>query len=110
MFTSTYNTTATYWTPGEYDGYGGRVFGTPVSVRVRWEDKVELVKDNKGEEFNARANVFVEIDVEVGGYLFHGVSPAADPTTVEGAFEIGAFEKIPSLNALEFVRKAFIKW
>lgn len=102
------NQTVTYWSPGTVDNYGDLSFNTPVTMNGRWENSVELVTDSKGREFTSRARVYLFSDVENEGYLFLGTSAVADPTTLEGAYLIRFFSKIPDIDAIDFERKAFV--
>jgi len=107
--------TAVYWAPGAEDGYGSKVWGTPVEVDCRWDETTELVKNNNGEEVIAKASVLVNDDLKEGGYLLLGSlddldsAEEADPMTVEGAWEIISWKKIPMVFATDdFVRTAYL--
>ena len=102
------NQTITYWSPATINKYGDLAFDTPVTINGRWENSVQLVADSKGREFTSRAKVYLFSDVENEGYLFLGTSSAADPTTVEGAYLIRFFSKIPDIDVTDFERKAFV--
>lgn len=108
------NQTVVYWGNPANDGYGGRTFDDPVELDCRWSDKQDLFIDIDGQEKRSEAVVWVESDVVVGGYLYLGdlddLSSAeeADPFEVTNAFEIRRFEKVPSVKADQFVRKAWL--
>lgn len=103
------NDTATTWSVTS-DGFGGFTFGSPVTIRCRWEDKSELFRDPTGDEVVSNAVVFLESDVVVGDYLYHGTSTEADPVAAHGSLaqRIKQFNKIPDLRSVEQLRKAFL--
>jgi len=75
--------TATYWPPGSDDGLGGITFGTPSVLSVRWQDKVDFVRDAEGNEIVSSATVYVSETVEPGGWLALGdQSATADPRPI----------------------------
>lgn len=71
---------------------GGLGFGTPVELHSRWEDRQELFLDKHNTEQLSKAIVFLPMSardtIEVGGYMYNGVSVVANPTNLSGAFEI----------------------
>ena len=90
--------TITYWAPSTPDGYGGYSYGSPQWLIGRWEDRIEDFIDQNGRELTSRAVVYLDRDVEMGGYLFLGKSSATNPQTLSDAREIRDFRKIPSLR------------
>lgn len=108
-----YDQTAVYWAPSTPDGTGGRVFGDPVEIDVRWEDKQVLFEDALGEEKLSRAAVYSKIDLTQHGYLYLGEeadleSYHGDPTVIDGAFEIKMISKTPDLTASYFLRTSWL--
>lgn len=114
------NQEATYWGNPEPDGYGGKTFDRPVLINCRWEDKFELVVDRQGKEVTAISKVFVDRDMEVGGYIalgdFTGGSASTTTTTAGGytppsnanAYEILVVKKVPSLSADDSLRTIWL--
>lgn len=100
--------TVTYWAPGAPDGYGGLSFSAPVTMKGRWEDRVELIRDSFGEETVSQAVAYLTQDVVVRGYLYEGSSTASSPLSVDGAKKIIRVDKTPTLNAQYNERKAFL--
>jgi hypothetical protein len=106
--------TCVYWANPREDGFGTKVYDAPVEISCRWEDKVQLVKNEiANTEFLSRAIVYVLQDVDQEGVLFLGrltdLIPGAvtNPLSQDGAYIIKIFEKIPALQSTtEFVRKA----
>lgn len=99
--------TITYWAPAAADGFGGRSFSSPTTIKGRWEGRVNLITDSAGREKVSNAIVYLSSQVVVNGYLYEGESTASDPLSV-GAFEIIRFDRVPSLNARDFENKAFL--
>ena len=99
---------ATYWGKGASDGFGGHSFDVPIALKVRWEEKNELITDDEGRQIVSRTKVFVSQDLTVGSYLFLGTSAVSNPRTVANAFRILQFKKIPDLFGSVSERKAFL--
>ena len=112
--------TAVYWAASEEDGYGGKVFVTPVEIACRWEHKSQVVGTQVGGEVNgtlllSRAEVFVTQDVKEEGYMYLGTlsdltqDQIEDPSSFSEAYIIKRFEKTPTLGSTtDFLRKAFL--
>ncbi len=108
VFERHYRQDATYWSAGGVDDSGDPTWGAATAVRVRWEDKITVSTNASGEEMMTTSQVFIKIDMEIGGFLFLGTSVVADPTTLDGAKEIQAFFKIPRLRNNGFERRALL--
>ena len=103
------NSVLSYWEPSASPSLTGfKTYAAPVTMRGRQEDKNTVFIDGSGREQVAQSVYWTEIDVKLEGYLCLGSSTEADPTTVAGAKEIRAFQKIPSLAATVQLRKAFV--
>ena len=108
------NQTAVYWGTPVYGGAGGRTFAEAAEISVRWEDKQEVYRDQAGAEHTSSAVVFVNEDLDLGGYLFLGelTDLASDellqPQTVAAAREVRYVGKVPSVKADMFVRKVML--
>ena len=100
---------ASYWEPGAQDGFGGKTWSAPVVIKCRWEDKQELYIDNQGNETRSDATVYVKIDLELGGYLFKGITAALTPNAVVDAREIVDFRSTPDLHNRLVERKLLLK-
>ena len=107
--------TAVYWGSPVDDGYGGMTFADPVEISCRWEDTLEVISDAKGNEVVSRSAIYVTQDVDERGYLYLGTlddldsGEEADPITIEKAYEIKRFEKIPALRRTDdFLRKVYL--
>ncbi len=112
FLTSNHNQKIVYWGTPTKDKWGGRTFATPVELDGRWEDRQELFIDSTGRESMSKAFVWLGQDITVEGYLYLGtlasISSAASPKTVDGAYEVRGFTKIPNLKATSFERKAIL--
>ena len=102
------NQTATYWSVSGTDSSGDPSFTTPVSIKVRWEQRTVVFTRPNGEEAASSSIVFVKQDMVEGDFLFLGTSTVADPTSVAAAKEIQGWSKIPQLVGGEFERRAFL--
>lgn len=99
---------ATYWALNAIDGSFDPSFSSPSALKVRWENRTMKFIDVKGAERDSRAIVYLSTDVALGDYLFEGTSAAADPTTVDGAFEVRDFRTVPSVGNTETERRAIL--
>lgn len=103
------NQTATYWAPSSAkDRYGRLTYSSPVTLKVRWEDRNELFLDTDGNERRSVSRVYTRYGVEEGGYLYLGTSTQSDPTNQSGALQIRAIRYSPSLANDDYVRRAVL--
>lgn len=117
--------TAVYWGNPQNDGFGHFTFDDPVELKpsenngVRWEGKSEVnfeIARNIGNIQLSKSSVLVLQDLDEMGYLFLGTledidssADESDPLTVEGAYPIRRFDKIPMVfKTNEFVRIAYL--
>lgn len=104
--------TAVYWAPLNPDRTGRPTWDAPVELSVRWEDRSEEFKDDKGEVAMSRAVVYVASDVKVKGVLMLGElltsTNTTDPKANAGAWEVRSFEKIPNLRITRYLRVAML--
>jgi hypothetical protein len=102
------NQEVTHWgtTP---DGYGGFTFTTPIVLNGRWEKKRMLLdRFGSGQETHSEAQVFIDTDIVEGDYLFQGTSVVADPSTLDGAFQVKKYEAVTDLRNINVTRKAWL--
>lgn len=97
---------AVYWPVVRVDSQNRVVLGTPVQLKVRWEDKVEEYIQPDGQPMISQSIIYVGQDVHLRGWLWLGLlaSAPADPTIVREAREIKCFEKLPKLRGSEVLR------
>lgn len=77
IYTRNLRQDATYFPSEGTNGFGDPLFGDPVAVKVRWQDKAELFRDTQAREVVSSAIVYVSQEVEVGGRL--GLGTLTDP-------------------------------
>jgi len=105
--------TAVYWGNPRNTGYKTE-YDDPVEIKCRWEEKFQLVRDDKGDEVVSKAEVLVRKDFDIGGYLMLGEtvnlpSDTSTPEEVTGAYQIVNLSKIPFVGSTEiFVRKVYL--
>ena len=107
--------TAVYWGNPVNDGFGGYTFDDPVEINVRWDEKSEMIRDLDGNEIVSKAQVMVRADVDIRGMLFLGTledldsTQEVDPNTIETAYQIISFDKIPMPRSTDvFFRQSFL--
>lgn len=99
----------TYWAPqgSETNDFGHAIMIAPILIKGRWEDKVQAVRRANGEEFTSRAEVLVDRDLALEGFLIIG-DYTAEAKPVEDASEIQEFAVVPDLRNLGSERRAFL--
>lgn len=100
--------TATYWGKGGRNGYGEIEYLQPKTIKVRWEDKQELFRDELGEDLSSRAVVYTLDDIEYEGYLYLGESDEIDPANEEKAFKIRSVSITPNISNTKRETKAWL--
>lgn len=99
----------TYWELSSIDGWNKPTFeSSPEYIKGRWEDKAELYLDKEGQEKISNAIVYLDQDVELGGYLYLGTSLELDPTLVDNAYEIKYIHKVSDIKGTTFLRKIIL--
>lgn len=88
--------TATYWPPESWNQFPTAGRNVAIRVQAMWVVEGDDVE------------VFLQTAVAEGGYLYDGVSSAADPRTVKGARRIDLFLEHPDLRNLKVIRKAVL--
>jgi hypothetical protein len=103
-----------YWGTPVSSGEGSYTYATPVDIKCRWQGTNVLFRNKDGDESVSKAVVFVDRDVEEGGWLWLGTvatlptGASADPRLAPSSGVIRSFDKIPNLKAKEFLRKAIL--
>lgn len=107
MLGSALNQQVTHWGTSS-DGFGGYAFTPPTVLDGRWEERSEIIETATGETIVSKAIVFLGLDVDISDYLFLGSTAEVNPTTLDKAFIVKDFQKIPDLAAVDFVRRAIL--
>lgn len=102
------NQVATYWAPTGENLYGVNSFASPIAITCHWEDRTDLVRNPKGEEFTTSAVVFVDRVLVSGGFLCKGDFTVISDPFLTGAKEIRGFTQIPDLRNVDTTRKALL--
>lgn len=97
----------TYWAPTGFDEYGDPGFDDPDFLVGRWEDRVEQFVSAKGDQQQSRAVVYLNVDVEVGGYLYRGTSSELDPEDINSG-QILKVDEVPDWKGRETLFKIYI--
>jgi len=101
----------TYWPVTGSDGFGGFLFGAPVLLKGRWEDKCEMFLSYNNEEEASQAIVYLGDDVDIGDWLAQGdyaTSPTTNPTTLDNAYRIRMRNRTTDLRNVIAIRKVFL--
>jgi len=107
---------AIYWGSPVNNGYSGKTYATPVEIKCRWEEKMRVIHDDKGQEFSSKAQILVTQNLDMEGYLYLGtldslesVVDETDPKNVTGAYEIIAIDRIPLFkSSTDFVHIVYL--
>lgn len=107
--------TAVYWTPSTLTTSGSQDYNIGTEINCLWKEDIKLLRDSTGREIVSKAIIYVTIDLEEHGFLFHGklddltTAQKSDPKEVASAYEIMVFKKVPSINlGGQFNRQAVI--
>jgi|WetSurMetagenome_2_1015567.scaffolds.fasta_scaffold549860_2 hypothetical protein len=76
------NQKCVYWAITGINGYGEPIFGDPVELSCRWENKTELIIDKEGREVGSTSVVYPSSMVSLGGYLYLGLLEDLDSLTL----------------------------
>lgn len=97
---------AIYWEYDGTDGFSNPEFKDPVDIKVRWDEKTEVISDSNGEEYISHTQLLVPQDLKVNGYVKLGqvaeLPAGADPRDQDGAFEIQNMERYPTFRSKTF--------
>lgn len=106
---------AVYWGNPTVSGDGSNRYDDPIEIDVLWKGKEDLVRSLNAKEGVGRAVVYVTVDLDEQGMLYHGRltdltdAQKADPRKVKKAFEITRFFKVPSMYLQgQYNRMAYI--
>lgn len=103
---------AVYWPPAEINEFGKIGYGPPQEIRVRWEGVNEAFVTPAGQTLQSKAKVYPGQDLELQGYLWLGkasqLTDSANPKGNPDAYEIKRFDKIPTVDADDFLRVAYL--
>ena len=109
---------AVYWHPPDNDGYGGYTFATVEEIKVRWDDKAQLIRTVDGIEFVNRAEILIHSEVgelKKQGYMMLTAltdltnDDQANPKALENAFQVARVTKTPLFRSTdEFVRRVYL--
>ena len=106
--------TVVYWANPVNDGFGHFTFDAPVERKCRWENKEQVVNDDKGKGLIYRSIIYLTEDVDTDGLLWLGeladLTPTqqANPHEIPDIMVIKRFEKTPSIYFDSNLRKAFL--
>ena len=89
---------ATIWVASAKDAYGNPSYATPVSIKVRWESRIEKTLDSKGNEIVSQAYVYMPSEYTPGDYIVKGITVTASPVDVANSYEIRNAQEIPNLR------------
>ena len=74
-----YRHTLTWWQRTGVSGGGDPTFIPPEVIKGFWQDRAEEFRTPDGEQLVSRAAALVDAQVEVGDYLFLGISAVISP-------------------------------
>ena len=101
-----------YWSTPVPDGFGGYTFTNAIELNCRWEDVNERFVSDDNTENISQAKVYVDEDVEVGGYVMLAsvgdITVTDNPESLSEAYKIKRFDKLPTLNGKKYLRTIFI--
>lgn len=109
------NGRAMYWAPTGKGRDGQTLLSeTPVEVKCRWEEANVQFNDQTGKTVVSNARVFVDRDLELGGFLWQGKQAdydaldEKDPKKIKKALAIRGWNKTSNIKQKKFVRIALL--
>lgn len=98
------------------DGFGRPVYGPPVQIACRWEDKQQEVITPDGRRVRSMAYLLLVSPVSVGDWVFLGTIAVVNalptwpkpPTVNQGGREVLVSCQTPDLKASNFVYEAYL--
>jgi len=102
--TSNLNQTAVLWMAGAQGFDGAYTYASPVEIACRWEDKIEIIKNNEGREIVSSARVFVDREITHDSYLYLGSLASVSgshPYDVNGAYLVLITQDVSNLRGTE---------
>jgi len=92
---------AVWWRKASINRFGQTIFAMPVEINCRWEDRIGVFYNAKGEKADSKATVYVGQELSVGDVLMEGELESGtpdDPKLEPDALPIKAFDRLPSLR------------
>lgn len=102
------NQNVTYWAPVSENQFGGKVYSAPRIIKARWEQKVENVTSQTGQNITSRARIYTQDEVKPEGYVYLGETDVPDPTLVSEAWELRLVGSTPSISNLQRLYTAWV--
>lgn len=99
-----------YWAPdasGETDRMGRRSYEDPVELDCRWDGRSELITLPNGEQYASKATVYTDIELALGGILWHGLL-VARPDEPPSANVIQSTMTVPKMRNTEVLKAAYL--
>lgn len=81
------NQVATYWAPGKKDPFGGKEWGVPQRIMVRWQDKQKLIRNKEGKEIVSETEIYMRKNINTEGRIARGDYRVSNPAEVSGSRE-----------------------
>lgn len=106
-----YPLSATYWAlnkEGSFpylDEFNKPLLAAPRTIKVRWETQRVLEQDLKEDVSLDGAEVYVQEELDINGFIAPFVSNSTTPWSIVRAFPIREYFETPSLNGRKVVRK-----
>lgn len=105
---------AVYWGNPVQDGFGNKTYDDPEEIKVRWDEKPQLIAGKDGREITTDVEILTPEDLDVGGMLYLGnlddIGSDDNPHTIENTYEIMGRTKISMPKSVtEFVRIVYLK-
>lgn len=107
--------TCVYWPAIGADRHGDPVFAYPRELRVRWVKSTQIVTDARGQQRTSNSQVYpgedmiewsaVKLDVKLADIP---EDRRLKPFLNTDVFQIMKFDKIPTLDARDFARIAYL--
>lgn len=116
--------TIVYWGTPVADAFGGYTYDDPIEIKGRWEDKLKIINNTKGEEFITNSQILTNEDLTIGGMVYLGTLDELNqldidlesgetyllPRQVIDAYKIVTRDRIPLVRSTtKFVKIYYLK-
>jgi hypothetical protein len=89
---------AIYWGNPVVDGFGSMSFDDPISIKVRWDERQQLVVNTEGKEELSKAAIMCPDELDLQGFVMLGsLEDVADGDTYKTPQEVNA-QKIHAME------------
>lgn len=102
--------TATYWAVGSLNKFGELSYGSPNTFSCHYQDKVNLIVSDDGQELVSNSVLYVDGEPSVGkdDYVYLGTSIESSPPKDNGAYRVLSVKKTYSVDGTQVLGAIYL--